>query len=395
MDRNKFFIVFIVGIAIFFVFTSKGNYKPSQLKRFSLADTRKIIKEWGEKGFWSKIDQDICPPLFHSSPDFVTELGDLCLNFPSHPIYRTGCGADVDRSVLDYQWQTSSQITLSDSSKIPRIPDWDQLRVCSLLLDKFVVVIGDSLSGTFFFTLNSALKDPQYVSENQEFLTESVAWPLCKVCSFTGEHFVRLRFMVLTLPPSEPGVGLLPEFLEVMNEAFNLGYEPQNIIFVVNWGHWFIRGEPFVADNILKRILWGLKLLRNVANESIIFWRTSPGGHPDAHFDVGLKDSPPLDAPLNQSFYFDGPLSNSITAGWWVLEEFQPILSAAILIQDPDIFILDVVPATKLRHDSHPNFHDGLHYCVPGPVDFWVRYFISSLELIYHSAEFNPYHSAN
>ena len=382
----------LTAIAIFirYVFVSKKNAMMDRgvfySKTLSLNDTREVIKSWGRDGVWALTNSDIDPPLFVSSDDFAVELTDICLTFPLHPVYRTGCGTDASRTVLDYRWQSRPlHESLSDGSSIPPFPPWDRVKACSLLSNKFVVVVGDSLSGSFFFTLNSALREDQNKSSNLlASETEPLIRLLCKVCTDTGENFVKLKFLGFPLPPLEPGISLLPDFFDVMKEADNLGYIPQNIVFVVNWGHWFLRGEPFVADSIIKRILWGLKLLRDVAPDSIIFWRTTPGGHPDAHFDVEFKDDPPLLDPLNRSsYYFDGPRSNPITEGWWVLEQFQPTLTAAILLQDPNIFILDVVPATRLRHDSHPKLFDGLHYCVPGPVDFWVRYFLSSLELIY------------
>jgi len=38
------------------------------------------------------------------------------------------------------------------------------------------------------------------------------------------------------------------------------------------------------------------------------------------------------------------------------------------------VFVLDVVPATSLRADSHmSSTNDCLHYCAPGPIDMWVE----------------------
>jgi len=44
----------------------------------------------------------------------------------------------------------------------------------------------------------------------------------------------------------------------------------------------------------------------------------------------------------------------------------------------PSVHLLDVAPATALRHDSHPHFkykhrerQDCLHYCLPGPLNLF------------------------
>ena len=35
--------------------------------------------------------------------------------------------------------------------------------------------------------------------------------------------------------------------------------------------------------------------------------------------------------------------------------------------------MLDAYTPTIMRRDMHGHEGDGLHYCIPGPVDHWVR----------------------
>eukprot|EP01041_Mallomonas_annulata_P003234 gene3234-6399_t len=49
----------------------------------------------------------------------------------------------------------------------------------------------------------------------------------------------------------------------------------------------------------------------------------------------------------------------------------------------PEVLFLDVSTATNLRCDSHGDFAiDGLHYCIPGPIDTWAVFLQHALHVI-------------
>jgi len=106
-----------------------------------------------------------------------------------------------------------------------------------------------------------------------------------------------------------------------------------------------------------------LTYIRQQAPDALIFIRTTPAGHPKCGNYV---NKPPLTEPLDV-LTWRGPWH------WGAFEE-QNRAVRAMVHGMYRVFVLDVVPATSLRADSHfSNTNDCLHYCAPGPVDMWVE----------------------
>jgi len=106
-----------------------------------------------------------------------------------------------------------------------------------------------------------------------------------------------------------------------------------------------------------------LAYIRQHAPEALIFIRTTPAGHPNCGAYV---NKPPLTEPLDVSTW-RGPWH------WGDFEEQNRAVRAMVHGMHR-VFVLDVVPATSLRADSHlSNTNDCLHYCAPGPIDMWVE----------------------
>ena len=101
----------------------------------------------------------------------------------------------------------------------------------------------------------------------------------------------------------------------------------------------------------------------------IIYRNTVPG-----HLNIAGEDryGPPLyeaqnmtDLPYHWGDFF---LQNHPVKDF--LDEFYP-----------QIIYLDVYTSTVLRRDSHC-VNDGLHYCIPGPIDEWVVLLYNVLHLL-------------
>ncbi|CAM9751170.1 unnamed protein product [Pylaiella littoralis] len=98
-------------------------------------------------------------------------------------------------------------------------------------------------------------------------------------------------------------------------------------------------------------------------NDAIMIVRNTVPGHGDGH-----------------SRMFDGPVdvdtANDIVAagppiyGWTSFPDKNKLLEEAF--GGAGWNLLDAYTPTLLRVDSHGSVGDGLHYCVPGPVDHWI-----------------------
>ncbi|CAB1104360.1 unnamed protein product [Ectocarpus sp. CCAP 1310/34] len=57
---------------------------------------------------------------------------------------------------------------------------------------------------------------------------------------------------------------------------------------------------------------------------------------------------------------------------WSTFGDKNKLLEEAFVAAHGSWTLLDAYSPTILRADSHPSANDGLHYCVPGPIDNWV-----------------------
>ena len=65
-------------------------------------------------------------------------------------------------------------------------------------------------------------------------------------------------------------------------------------------------------------------------------------------------------------------------------EDFHAMNAAIydlISVRHPGVLYLDIATSTEYRADRHLNEEDGLHYCIPGPIDNWVNLFWNAIKL--------------
>ena len=145
------------------------------------------------------------------------------------------------------------------------------------------------------------------------------------------------------------------------------------------------RGAHYENDEIVLAYLNStLALIRSISPETIIVWRaTIPGTHHcESYFEpfASMDQLPPRET---------WP-----TSGWpynWGLFERQNSLVRKLIANFPGVYYLDVVSASILRRESHPDSagkglgkekNDCLHYCLPGPPDLWTVALVELLALL-------------
>ena len=143
------------------------------------------------------------------------------------------------------------------------------------------------------------------------------------------------------------------------------------IVLVVNRGAW-VSDDIDVIDGMCQM----MKFLREDIPRALLLFRSSSMAHEncDLYLKPRAKDEPLLspsdgNEPPSWRWSFFPRQSSRIV---------QPIVAYSRL-QTRGIF-LDVFPAMQQRPDGHTK--DCLHYCVPGPIDQWVRWIFGVLHEI-------------
>ena len=146
--------------------------------------------------------------------------------------------------------------------------------------------------------------------------------------------------------------------------------------------------QPLGAINAahLARIAAAIAWVRAAAPHARVFYRTSHTAQPAC---AALTHAPPLaGAPPP---YVEPPGEAGDGFEWRPWYRWGNVVAqnaAAVAALPPDVDVLDVARPTNLRRDSHPIFRYGrtarqdcLHFCLPGPPDFWVELLLAILRV--------------
>lgn len=105
-----------------------------------------------------------------------------------------------------------------------------------------------------------------------------------------------------------------------------------------------------------------------------MFRRSSHQGHVDwneSRYDQPLDSARPWFIENSSNYY--NPKWN-----WDKIYLQNNLVRELIYTKYPQILFWNIYNLTDLRHDSHRGFTvtiDGLHYCMPGPINEWVNLF--------------------
>ena len=141
---------------------------------------------------------------------------------------------------------------------------------------------------------------------------------------------------------------------------------PQYSFFLLNKGAHYVGDAEYVRE-LRETLSW----LRTHVPAAALFYRSTPPGHPDCVVSTRplTRDSTPAERAALPFHWGDFARQNDLARG-------------VIAAEFPGVVFLDVAPATALRQDSHVGGHDCLHYCNPGPLDFWVTLWYNALALL-------------
>lgn len=277
---------------------------------------------------------------------------------------------------LDYTWTYKNHTcSISGRSDITVQP-FNHDAMCKLIDKKSIMILGDSISDEFFFSLGSALIQSKgkcmdsgemhvgYVGVGgtipyQQFHTNKFG------CSSTVVTYLRHDYFVM----SEEG-DTYPHMTAQDRVFYGAGW-PHIVeklgtdLLIVN------RGAHFVEDDVvIKEVDETLTALTKKFGDKLsIIFRSSVPGHADYNerrYEPPLKHKPVMKA--------DG-------YNWHRFEKQNELIRALLHEKHEHVLFLDIFPATVLRPDGHTT-EDALHYCIPGPIDQWVVFFYNVLNIL-------------
>lgn len=224
---------------------------------------------------------------------------------------------------------------------------------CDILNGRNILVVGDSISEEMFFTIFTAMDAECH-------------HPICedKIPSQVLEiRNDRLSLLLENVTGECPNRAPL-NFVECPFAKYIM--EKNISILIMNRGAHYEDNEKTIAD-INETLAYITALYPSLS----IIYRNTPHGHLNDTIDAFF--SPPL---LNPPKIAEEIRLNYETYGSWNYDKFhqQNVAVHAFLYANyPQILNLDFFTSTILRQDSH---YDNLHYCMPGPIDTWVRTFL-------------------
>lgn len=145
-------------------------------------------------------------------------------------------------------------------------------------------------------------------------------------------------------------------------------------VIILNKGAHFVANELFIRQ-LNETLDWMNKFAKNAT----VFFRTTPAGHPGCFTDS-------IPGVPNEELSSSAGAYKLFGAYNWHLFAPQMALTRQFLLSHfPQIGIIDVVPSTAVRRDSHLGQFRGvvdcLHYCAPGPIDHWNEALLNALVL--------------
>ena len=249
------------------------------------------------------------------------------------------------------------------------------------MIRRNVMIVGDSISGEFFFTFVSAMLSQAFTNEQGE-LDKPRSWKNRKSCDNICDW-------------NKPCTG--PVLIDCGNEipSFTISYERSNELDDVHSWIGRIKKENIsiviantglhATEGVASRVKDTVQSLYEMHPNLEIVWRKTSGGH---NYCIAMFNNPPSTMMTNENF---SRLNISISLSnlqmerhnWDLYEKMDLQVEQMLTREFPQILILDTSYSTHYRTDSHSYDRSGevdcAHYCMPGPIDSWLTFLYNAL----------------
>jgi hypothetical protein len=137
----------------------------------------------------------------------------------------------------------------------------------------------------------------------------------------------------------------------------------------------FNRGAHYVADDVLGLEMkqFAQTLSKSARADQLIFWRTTASGHPNCQLSNNIPSSEELKYSDLHRYKFH----------WPDFKHQNELIAEIVEREAPGIIsFIDIWNMTLARQDRHISSDDCLHYCLPGPPDWYVQLFVYLLSSV-------------
>ena len=267
-------------------------------------------------------------------------------------------------------------------------PPWSPATFCAALAGRKLLLVGDSMTWTFHDATLSALLS----GEHAVSMSHHTQWNPCP----HGGHPICVAEAAATaaLPPGHPAKVVESRLTYIRNDRLSLVDKANEVRGDIAWKHLVDdntllilntgahpRDHGDLATDVLSALDW---VETHVPNAGVVYRSTAPA-HDEGVLDPvnyraqraalrPLKEVPSWPVPGGGRVYYDITKNHTWEWGWIHMHpqnEMVAKLIAARAGREGGIGVLhlDVWEMTGKRPDHHK---DNLHYCIPGPVDWWL-----------------------
>ena len=252
----------------------------------------------------------------------------------------SACGPKAKRIGLDYFWEPPAHCDI--------IPQFTRSGLCQIMRGRTLIFLGDSLSVHMYETLINAMGNRTNYGRGRCDSDNPT------ICISSHPYYCNQYFNFSIVMLRVPNISWFSRFKRELSDIYNT----TGAVVVANWGAVYQPNDTVASkaqeilewfDNNLPRALFIFRS-SNMAHENCYFYR-----EPDNVMHI------PVNHPRHKSWHWaDFPKQNVI---WEDL----------IAQRFPGKVYMDIFPMSAKRPDQHTSYSDCLHYCIPGPVDEWVR----------------------
>lgn len=316
------------------------------LSRASVAAVQRAVDCWASAGAWV--------PGTGTRPESGHVLDHEHLWGPHQ------CPDNWGNVALNLSWVPAG--ACAHRLRAPRLAEF-----CAALAGRHVLMVGDSLDQQLHdyvvgFTLDANPSCPGHNCRGHVICDGAPggAWPAAR---FTFRRNDRVLVSSVGTVTNGPG----PENLWEEGWADLVDAEPPVDIAILNRGI-HVRPDDEVMTQLRATMAW----LRARPRPPLVLWRSTVAGHPDCS-----RLAEPLTAR-------DPRVDAKTAPHQWgqAIEQSARVRTLLASEFGDQVVWMDVETATSRRPDSHEGNGDCLHYCLPGPLDWWLRLLVNVVEVL-------------
>ena len=279
--------------------------------------------------------------------------------------YSTECKNSVKNVGQSYIWRSNSPIALNT---------FNRAEACRMLDRKHILIVGDSISNQFYITLLFMM----WTEDDNKIPSHALngRWPQTISVNCLKDHFFLVTYVRnyhLTAETTDQSKYRQVEraWIHLIAKKDGLLSKINRTIAIFNKGAHFDKEYYYISKlrKTFDEISQKYHHMINKKQLRVIFRDTVSG----VHYYLQYFKSTPLTERLDFNL--------SVLEKHWGWDRFgieNNLTRNLIETEFPWVTYMNVSYSASLRLDSS---HDGLHVCIPGPMDHWIMKFIEVINI--------------